>query len=43
MACVNPNTNAPIGDDEEVRIATNTVHHTAAYPSRLLAPVARGA
>lgn len=35
----NPNTNAPTGDDEEVRIATNTIHHTAAHPSRLLAPV----
>ncbi len=35
----NPNTNAPTGDDDEVRIATNTVHHTRAHPSRLLAPV----
>ncbi|HYI13753.1 MAG TPA: CocE/NonD family hydrolase [Thermomicrobiales bacterium] len=35
----NPNTNAPTGDDDEIRIATNTVHHTRAYPSRLLAPV----
>lgn len=38
-AARNPNTNAPTGDDDEVRIATNTVHHTRAYPSRLLAPV----
>ncbi|MDQ3547483.1 MAG: CocE/NonD family hydrolase, partial [Chloroflexota bacterium] len=35
----NPNTNASTGDDDEVRIATNTVHHTRAHPSRLLAPV----
>jgi putative CocE/NonD family hydrolase len=35
----NPNTNAPIGDDAEVRIAHNAVYHTAHYPSRLIAPV----
>ena len=38
-AARNPNTNAPTGDDDETRIATNTIHHTRAYPSRLLAPV----
>ena len=39
----NPNTNAKPGDDAEVRIAHNTVHHSAAYPSHLLAPVVRSA
>jgi putative CocE/NonD family hydrolase len=37
----NPNTNAPTGDDDEVRVATNTVYHTPAHPSHLLAPVVR--
>jgi uncharacterized protein len=41
MASINPNTNAPTGDDEETRIATNTVHHTRAHPSCLLAPVSQ--
>jgi hypothetical protein len=36
----NPNTAAPPGDDREWRVARNTVHHSAAHPSRLLAPVA---
>jgi putative CocE/NonD family hydrolase len=35
----NPNTNAPIGYDDEVLVAHNTVWHTAARPSRLIAPV----
>lgn len=39
MACINPNTNAAIGDDDEVRLATNTVHHSSVYASCLLAPV----
>jgi putative CocE/NonD family hydrolase len=37
----NPNTNAATGDDDEWRVAHNRVFHTAAYPSRLLAPVVR--
>jgi putative CocE/NonD family hydrolase len=37
----NPNTNARAGDDEEWRIAHNTVCHTAVHPSQLLAPVVR--
>lgn len=36
----NPNTNAKVGDDDTGVIATNTVHHTSVYPSRLEAPVA---
>lgn len=35
----NPNTNARAGDDETWLPATNTVHHDAAAPSRLLLPV----
>jgi putative CocE/NonD family hydrolase len=35
----NPNTNAPTGDDDELRIAHNSIYHTAAYPSHLIAPV----
>jgi uncharacterized protein len=43
MAAINPNTNAPTGDDDEVRIATNTVHHSRIHASCLLAPVAPSA
>jgi len=39
----NPNTNARTGHDDQVRVARNGVFHTAAYPSRLLAPVVRPA
>lgn len=35
----NPNTNAAPGDDSVVRVAHNTVHHTAAHPSHLVLPV----
>jgi predicted acyl esterase len=35
----NPNTNAQTGDDGIVRIAHNTVYHTAEHPSHLLAPI----
>jgi uncharacterized protein len=36
----NPNTNAAVGDDDVCAIARNSVHHTAALPSRVLLPVA---
>ena len=35
----NPNTNAPVGDDDEWQIAQNTVHHSTLHRSHLLAPV----
>ena len=35
----NPNTNAPTGDDDASRLAHNTIHHTPAHSSHLLAPV----
>jgi putative CocE/NonD family hydrolase len=35
----NPNTGAPIGDDEQVRLATQTVYHDRAYPSHILLPI----
>jgi uncharacterized protein len=35
----NPNTGKPLRADAEVRVARNTVHHSAAFPSRLLLPV----
>jgi putative CocE/NonD family hydrolase len=35
----NPNTNAAPGDDDVSVVAHNTVHHSAAFPSCLLAPV----
>jgi uncharacterized protein len=34
----NPNTGHPIGEDAELRIAHQTVHHTAARPSHVLLP-----
>jgi putative CocE/NonD family hydrolase len=37
----NPNTNAAPGDDEISVVAHNTVHHSTAYPSCLLAPVVK--
>jgi putative CocE/NonD family hydrolase len=40
MATINPNTNAPTGSDDDVRIATNSVHHSKIHASCLLAPVA---
>ncbi len=36
---VNPNTGEPIGRHARVQIATNTVHHSARYPSRIVLPV----
>lgn len=35
----NPNTGAPIGDDEEFVLAHQTVFHNEVYPSHLLLPV----
>jgi putative CocE/NonD family hydrolase len=35
----NPNTNARYGDDDVWQVATNSVHHSGAHPSHLLAPV----
>jgi putative CocE/NonD family hydrolase len=35
----NPNTGAPIGDDEEVCLATQTVCHDRVYPSHILLPI----
>jgi hypothetical protein len=37
----NPNTGRPLRADSETRTARNTVHHSGAYPSRLLLPVTR--
>jgi putative CocE/NonD family hydrolase len=37
----NPNTNAATGDDDDVRIARNTIYHSPACPSHLLAPVVK--
>ena len=42
-AARNPNTNAAPGDDADSVVAHNTVHHSPAYPSCLLAPVVRAA
>lgn len=33
----------PLKDQAEPRVATNTVHHDATHPSRLVLPIARGA
>jgi uncharacterized protein len=38
----NLNTGGPIGFEMQWRIAENTVHHTAAHPSRLILPVIPG-
>jgi hypothetical protein len=34
----NNNTGNPVDSDTELRVATNNIHHGAAYPSRLLLP-----
>ena len=39
---VNPNTGEPIGRHTHVRSAENTLHHSAAYPSKLTLPVIPG-
>lgn len=35
----NPNTGKPLRADNETRVATNTIHHDRAHPSRALLPV----
>lgn len=35
----NPNTGKPLRADNETRVATNTIHHDRAHPSRALLPI----
>jgi len=35
----NPNTGHPLRQDSETRVATNTIHHDRAHPSRALLPI----
>lgn len=37
----NPNTGKPMRADDETRVAANTIHHSLAYPSRILLPVVK--
>ncbi len=37
----NPNTGKPMRADGETRVATNTIHHNRAHPSRILLPVVK--
>ena len=37
----NPNTGNPFGQDAELRVAQQQVHHTPVHPSRLILPVVR--
>jgi hypothetical protein len=37
----NPNTGKPMRADGETRLATNTIHHSKAYTSRILLPVVK--
>jgi predicted acyl esterase len=37
----NPNTGKPLRADKETRVATNTIHHSRSYPSRILLPVVK--
>jgi uncharacterized protein len=37
----NPNTGKPMRADGETRVATNTIHHSRAYPSRILLPIVK--
>jgi len=37
----NPNTGKPMRADGETRVATNTIHHSHTYPSRILLPVVK--
>lgn len=36
---VNPNTGEPLNRHRSMRIAMNTIHHSAKYPSRIILPV----
>jgi putative CocE/NonD family hydrolase len=36
---VNPNTGEPLNDHRRMQTATNTIHHSEKYPSRILLPV----
>ncbi|MEX2574232.1 MAG: CocE/NonD family hydrolase [Balneolaceae bacterium] len=38
----NPNTGAPLGSSEEVRVAEQTIYHGSARPSHIVLPVVRG-
>ena len=35
----NPNTGAPLGEDERLEVAQQTIHHSAEYPSHIVLPV----
>ena len=37
----NPNTGKPMRADSETRAATNTIHHSRTYPSRILLPIVK--
>ena len=37
----NPNTGKPLRADSETRVATNTIHHDNAHPSRILLPMVK--
>jgi uncharacterized protein len=37
----NPNTGKPLRADSETRVATNTIHHSQQYPSRILLPIVK--
>lgn len=37
----NPNTGKPMRADNETRVATNTIHHSSVYASRILLPVVK--
>jgi hypothetical protein len=39
----NPNTGKPLRADGETRVATNTIHHSQKYPSRILLPIVKAA
>ena len=36
---VNPNTGEPLGRHTHMRVATNTIHHSAKHPSRIILPL----
>lgn len=37
----NPNTGKPMRADNETRVATNTIHHSRTFPSRILLPIVK--